>query len=912
MASPVPLATYRLQLTKDFGFDAAAALAPYLKSVGITHVYASPFLKARPGSTHGYDIVDHDRLNPELGGEQGFAHLSAALKQHGLGLILDFVPNHMGVGHADNAWWLDVLEWGQRSPYAMAFDIDWDALPHRRHPGVLIPILGLPYGDALQAGEIELRYDAASGSFAAWYADHKLPINPQRYSEMLRVIVSAADAGEEPAGRALLNLADGYAGLNAPSYREAPTLKQRLAAIDGDALVIARGLAAYRPDNEIGAAALHRLLERQHYRLAYWRVAFSAVNYRRFFDINDLAGLRVENPATFRATHSLVARLIEAGELQGLRIDHIDGLRDPAQYTRRLRQLIRKQGHRHPFYVVVEKILADGEPMPAFPGVAGTTGYEWLNVISRVLVEGEGLERLERSWRDFTGERSDFAAMLDAAKATVIETMLASEFTVLTRALSRIAAGHFSTRDYTVDRLRAALQRYVLKFPVYRTYVSAGGVRPDDRAAITAAIARARARWRAPDPEIFDFLRDTITLDLAGNPSYSAPRVRNFALKLQQFTGPLMAKALEDTTFYRYHRLLALNEVGGDPASEAIAVADFHARQERRARAGGGGLTATATHDTKRGEDARARILALSELADEWETCVRGWREKNALLAQHVDGERRPSLSHEYMLYQALIGAWPEWVDQDFIARMQAYALKAAREGKLETSWTSPNEGYEAGLTKFVGDLLDENSSGEFLASFAGFAARTALLGALNSLSQLALKALPPGVPDFYQGTELWDLSFVDPDNRRAVDFDRRRQMLETAPMAWADLAINWRDGRIKLALTLSLLRLRRDFVDVFGRGSYESLPVSGAHAGHVIAFSRSRKRQQIVVAVGRHFAALTDGGRHWPAQWDAAIGSDGAARYRDLLGSTSGPLQGELHAASLFAHVPVAVLLRL
>ena len=341
-----PLATYRLQLTKDFGFDDAAALAPYLKDLGVTHLYASPFLKARPGSTHGYDIVDHDRLNPELGGEEGFARLSAALKRNGLGLILDFVPNHMGVGHADNAWWLDVLEWGQHSPYAMAFDIDWDALPHRRHPGVLIPILGRPYGEALQAGEIALRYDAAAGSFAAWYVDHKLPINPQRYGEMLRTIVAAADAAEEPAGRALLALADDYRDPNAPSYREAPALKQRLAGIDGAAALIARGLAVYRPDSEAGTGALHRLLERQHYRLAYWRVAFSAVNYRRFFDINDLAGLRVEHPATFRAIHALVARLIAAGELQGLRLDHIDGLRDPAQYTRRLRQLIRKQGPR--------------------------------------------------------------------------------------------------------------------------------------------------------------------------------------------------------------------------------------------------------------------------------------------------------------------------------------------------------------------------------------------------------------------------------------------------------------------------------------------------------------------------------------------------------------------------------------
>ncbi len=342
-----------------------------------------------------------------------------------------------------------------------------------------------------------------------------------------------------------------------------------------------------------------------------------------------------------------------------------------------------------------------------------------------------------------------------------------------------------------------------------------------------------------------------------------------------------------------------------------MAVDEFHQRQQRRAEASAGGLTATATHDTKRGEDARARILALSELAGEWDDCVRGWHEKNALLARHVDGERRPSLSHEYMLYQALIGAWPETLDKDFIVRMQGYALKSAREGKLETSWTNPNEGYEAGLTAFVGDLLDENSSTEFLASFAAFAARTALLGALNGLSQLALKTLTPGVPDFYQSTELWDLSLVDPDNRRPVDFARRRHMLDQGPAKWADLAAHWRDGHIKLALTQNLLRVRRDYADMFRRGNYEPLPVSGPHADHVIAFTRGWKRQRIVVAIGRHFAPLTEGGRHWPQLWDAVIGTDAAARYQDLLGSVSGPLRGELPAAALFPHLPVAVLLR-
>jgi (1->4)-alpha-D-glucan 1-alpha-D-glucosylmutase len=915
MPPRIPRATYRLQLTKDFGFGNAAAIVPYLKQLGITHLYASPFLKARPGSTHGYDIVDHDRFNPELGGEQAFARLSEALEKNDLGLILDFVPNHMGVNHADNAWWLDVLEWGQQSPYAAHFDIDWKAIPHRRHPGVLVPILGRPYGDALQSGEIELRYHVADGSFAAWYADHKLPINPQRYREIIRAVVSAANEAGTPAGRQLMSLADDYRDPRTPSYREAPELKRQLSDINGAAALIERGLSAYRSDIDAGAVALHRLLERQHYRVAYWRVAISAVNYRRFFDINDLAGLRVENPATFKAIHTLVARSIENGQLQGLRLDHIDGLRDPAQYARRLRRLIGKNlkagQRRGPFYVVVEKILAEGESMPRLPGIAGTTGYEWLNTISRVLVDDRGLERLERTWRSFTAEPAEFPAILEAAKLRVIESMLASEFTVLTRALARIAAGHFATRDITLDRLRAALQLYVLEFPVYRSYVTAAGTSAEDRKIIEDAIARARARWHSADPEIFDFLRTAVTIDLVANSSYSAPRIRNFALKLQQFTGPLMAKAMEDTAFYRYHRLLALNEVGGDPAANGLSLEEFHRAQLTRAEAVPSGLTATATHDTKRGEDARARILALSELAEDWDAAVHSWREQNAPLVSQAGGHRCPSIGHEYMLYQALIGAWPSKLDSIFVGRMHAYALKAVREAKQETSWTNPNEAYEIGLKRFIARLLDSDTSSAFLASFEEFSRRTALLGALNGLSQLALKALLPGVPDFYQGTELWDLALVDPDNRRAVDFSLRQHTLGQLPVAWSHLRAHWSDGSVKLALTRELLHLRHRFADFFQRGAYEPLSVAGPHAKHVIAFARSWKRQRLIVAIGRHFAPLSEGGRRWPSGWDAAI-EQPAADYEPLIGSDASTRVSALSLAALFRDIPISILRRL
>lgn len=912
MLPVTPRATYRLQLTKDFGFDAAADLVPYLKRLGITHLYASPFLKARPGSLHGYDIVDHDQLNPELGGEEAFLRLSERLKTHGVGLILDFVPNHMGVGHADNAWWLDVLEWGQKSPYAGAFDIDWHALPHRRHPGVLLPILGRPYGDVLQAGEIELKYEAATGSFAAWYFTHKLPINPQRYSEILRTIVNAAPAADDPAGHALIVLAHDYRDPNTPSYRDASALKQRLAGIDGVAAVIERGLTAYR--GEAGAGTLHRLLERQHYRVAYWRVAFSSVNYRRFFDINDLAGLRVEDPKTFRAIHPLVMRLIAQDRLQGLRLDHIDGLRDPAQYTRRLSQLIRKvrreAGLPPDFYIIVEKILGEGEPMPRLPGVSGTTGYEWLNIISRVLVDGRGLALLETTWRNVTGERATFGEMLDAAKLRVIESMLASEFTVLARSLSRIAAGHFSTRDYTIDRLRLALQLHVREFPVYRTYATAAGIGAHDRQIVENAIARARARWQGPDPQIFDFLCDAITLDLIARGGYSAPRLRNFALKLQQFTGPLMAKALEDTAFYRHHRLLALNEVGGTPTAPALSVPAFHAIHQQRANTARQGLTATATHDTKRGEDARARLLALSEMPEEWDARVRDWFSRNAALVHRSSDRRWPSAAHEYMLYEALLGAWPGSVSPQFVKRMQSYALKAAREGKEQTSWTNPNADYEKALAAFIDGLLDPLRSPDFLSAFGIFAERVSLLGALNGLSQLALKILSPGIPDFYQGTELWDFSLVDPDNRRPVDFAAREALLAAFLPRWPDLAAQWRDGRIKLALTRALLRLRNAHAGLFERGVYEPLAVTGPDAAHVMAFRWKWNRMELAVLAGRHFASMTDGGRHWPASWRFDVGTLADGAHIDALSDDTSAIHAD-YCAELFSRMPVLVLFR-
>lgn len=914
MPSAVPIATYRLQLTASFDFDAAASIIPYLKALGISHVYASPFTKARKGSTHGYDVVNHTLINPELGGDAGFERFSETLKGHDLGLILDFVPNHVGVHFADNPWWLDVLEWGEASPHAVSFDIDWELLPYRARGGVLLPIIGSSYGKALESGEIELRYDAGEGSFSAWYFEHRLPIAPDRYGEILRAVVKEAAAEDNPAGKSILDLASRHHGLRRPNRKEAPAFKAELKDIEGGRELIDRGLAAYRagPDRPTQTLALHHLLERQHYKLGHWRLASSDINYRRFFDVNSLAGLRVEDATTFNVAHRLVRRLIAEGRLQGLRLDHIDGLRDPVQYFQRLSRLIRQANGKpaRSFYIVVEKILGDHETLHPFAGVEGTTGYETLNAITRVLASPIGLEALDETWRQISNMPPAPAPVLKAAKRRVLETLLTSEFTVLARLLGRIAAGHYSTRDFSADSLRQALELYVLNFPIYRTYLSAAGASADDRALISETIEKARAEWFAADEGIFDFLRDALTMDLArrGGAVHSEPRIRRFALKVQQFTGPLMAKSLEDTAFYRSHRLIALNEVGGEPSASALSSNAFHQLMNTRKRDWPHAMTTTATHDTKRGEDARARLVGLSEMAGEWTAAVARWKVLNAPHIITQGALRAPSVTFEYMLYQTLLGVWPLTLpDHTLTERLQAYAVKAAREAKQETSWLNPHEGYEAALGTFIERILDQSASSEFLDSLESLARRIALLGALNSLSQITLKAMMPGVPDFYQGTEFWDLSLVDPDNRRPVDFAGRVAVLKDVERPdWQSLCRHWPNGRVKLAWTRHLLKLRNELADVFAQGDYEPLEVSGPHRDHVIAFARRRGRHAVIAAVARWCAPLSEQGRTWP-RGDVFEGELHIEGY-SLQGAGRSD-KARVPLAVLFEHLPVAAL---
>ena len=913
MPSSLPLATYRLQLTSKFTFDDAAAVVPYLAELGISHVYASPFMWARAGSAHGYDVINHAALNPDLGGEDGFARLSQALAHANLGLILDFVPNHMAVHGADNAWWLDVLEWGRGSPYAPFFDIDWARIPYRPQPGVLLPLLGRPYAEALAAGEIDLRFDPQDGSFSAWYFDHRLPIAPQCYAGILRRIAGCVQSRDATLAAALRMLA--RQRIDTPEAGRA--LKSALAQRSGAADLIQSGLQAYRPDpKQPGApATLHRLLERQNYRLAHWQLASSDINYRRFFDINNLAALRVEYLTAFEAIHPLVLRLIGDGRLHGLRLDHIDGLWDPDQYCGRLQDAIARArpGRSEPFYTVVEKILEPDEALPPFPGIAGTTGYEWLNAISRVLIDRQGLEPLTQTWRGFTGERRPFAAILIEAKRYVIGNLLASEFMTLAQLLARIAAGHHSTRDFAPPRLRNALEAFVLQFPIYRTYIAADRVSAADRHIIAETIATTRGQG-PQDQEVFAFLQSLLTLDLIapGRRTHSRRRVLQFVGKLQQLTGPLMAKSLEDTAFYRDQAILALNEVGGRPDAGALSPTQFHDAMAERASSWPHGLTATATHDTKRGEDARMRLLALSELAPDWAAAALEWHRLNDSLARSACGSRAPSRAHEYLFYEALLGSWPSGkIDATFIERIQAFMLKAAREGKQQTSWLSPNPEYERALHAFIAGALEPDTA--FLAAAMPLADRTARLGALNSLSQLTLKAMMPGVPDFYQGSEFWDLSLVDPDNRRPIDFAARARALAQVEIVvdWEKLAQSWQDGAIKFALTRQLLHIRQQHQQLFEAGGHRPVLVNGPHQDHVIAFARIHAGNAIIVAVGRRFAQLTDGGRRWPraSDWNAELDLDGFHQI-EMLEPTSAPARFDRgHLSTLFATVPVAIL---
>jgi (1->4)-alpha-D-glucan 1-alpha-D-glucosylmutase len=904
-----PRATYRLQFHRGFTFRDAKDLVPYLDALGVSHVYASPITESRPGSTHGYDIIDHNRLNPEIGSEEDFRGLTAALQALGMGLIVDFVPNHMGIG-ADNAWWRDVLEWGEQSPFARYFDINWHALRADLEGRVLLPVLGEQYGVILERDEITLRFDPAEGSFSAWYFDHRFPISPRSYAAIL-----------ENGGGLLAGAAHDFAAIarmpTATARERGAELKRGLAdRARQPAVAAAIEMALQRfagcPSRPDSFGALHRLLEAQSYRISDWRVAAEEINYRRFFNVNDLAGLRMELPELFDETHRLVFALVERGDVLGLRIDHIDGLFDPQGYCERLQQ----RSHPPP-YVLVEKILARYEILPDWP-VAGTTGYDFINQVLAIFVDSEGEAAITRLYRRFAVRDETFDDVLYSCKKRIMQVNLASEMNVLAREFHLLAMLDRRTRDFTLNGMLAALEEVVAAFPVYRTYVSSRGASADDSRYIDWAIGQARKRWRGTDVSIFDFLRAILTGEAADPERDASPGgALHTAMHFQQVTGPVMAKAAEDTAFYRYVRLLALNEVGGDPRRFGMSVAAFHHLAQQRARQWPRAMVTTATHDTKRGEDARARLALLSEMPREWGRRVFQWLRLNRSRRSEIDGASVPDRNVEYLFYQALFGAWPpgltleDTVGVDSLAaRIESYMIKAVRERKLETSWSNPNADYEAALERYIRAVLDTSRPNPFLTEFHMFVAALARLGAITALAQLVLKLTVPGVPDIYQGGELWDFSLVDPDNRRPVDWCTRRALLKALDAAQPrDLARDWQDGHEKLFVTHRLLAVRRAHPELFAAGDYQPMEAAGGRAVHLCAFARCHGALCSVVAVPRLVYQLYRGGE--VADWgDAEIVLPPDGAWRDVFTGRLIEARERVAAAELFADFPVSVLI--
>jgi (1->4)-alpha-D-glucan 1-alpha-D-glucosylmutase len=918
-----PLSTYRLQLRRDFGFADARALVPYLHALGVTHCYTSPMLAALSGSDHGYDICDHGRLNPDLGSTEDHDAFVAELHRHGMGLIVDVVPNHMGVDPQQNPWWHDVLENGPASAYAHYFDIDWKPVKPELENRVLLAILGDQYGKVLERGDLRIVYD--DGRFGLQYGERRLPINPRTAAAILRHKLPALRAelsDEEAHVRELLSILTALDNLPpftetdperlAEGRREKEIARERLARLAADSPRVRRhvedALSAYngRPGDPGSFVLLHNLLERQPYRLSYWRTASHEINYRRFFDVNHLAGVRIEEPDVFAATHSLTLGLIEKGHIDGLRIDHPDGLFDPAAYFVRLREASPAAS----LYIVAEKILSRRESLPDWP-VQGTTGYNFLNDLNGLFIGAEHARKVRRAYQRFAAATLPFAEVLYRSKKLIMETAMSSELNVLAHELNRISESNWRSRDFTLNSLRDVLEEVVASFPVYRTYVSPAGWSATDREHIEAAVRQARQRNPAMEPSIFDFLREVLLPRgdapareedrfgerRVGYPPTDPDEVRrrlHFSMKFQQYTAPVLAKGLEDTAFFRYNVLLSLNEVGGHPDRIGCTPEDFHQANAARRANWPHEMIATSTHDTKLGEDVRARINALSELADDWRREVSRWARVNATNRTTVDGEPAPDRNDEYRFYQVLVGAWPEGAPPPappphaFVDRMRDYMIKAIKEAKLHTSWITDNQAYDDATARFVERTLTGPTAARFLPAFAPFQRRVAAIGVFNSLAQVVLKIASPGVPDFYQGCELWDLSLVDPDNRQPVDYERRRTLLAAIePSLCAcggigDLLRTPEDPRIKLLVTAASLRFRRQNPDLFLEGEYVPLAVDVPVAGGLFAFARVSSRACAVVVAPRLAARLVTAER--PLPLGADVWKESRVRVPDAL----------------------------
>jgi (1->4)-alpha-D-glucan 1-alpha-D-glucosylmutase len=869
----VPTSTYRLQIGRGFALDDARRLAPYLRKLGVGDVYASPLLAARSGSTHGYDVVDPTRLNPEVGGEESFEALAGELERLGMGLLLDIVPNHMAASD-QNPWWWDVLRHGRRSAYAEFFDIDWAAGGGQ----VLAPVLDGPFGEVLEAGQI--RIEVEGGEPLVRYFDQRFPVDPRSYEgatgDLTRCNGSPGDPGSFDALEALLN--------------------------------------------------------RQHYRLADWRIAAREIDYRRFFDISDLVSLRMEDPTVFEAWHALVLELVRRGQVAGLRVDHVDGLSDPAGYLRRLQAAIadRIGGDG---YVVAEKILGRDETLREDWPVAGTTGYEFADLAEGMFVDRRGAERIERAHATLAaagGRRPavelDFERLAAGCKRLVLDQLFAGEGGTLASQLHALSREDRMGRDLTEDDLRAALVEVMAWLPVYRTYTTAPPVADADRRVIDHAVREAARRLDPERRRAVSFVERVLTLDTATDADWDEVRAwLRLVMRWQRLSGPATAKGVEDTALYRWEGLLSRGEVGGDPSRPAIGVDEFHRHMRERRQRWPGALNAGSTHDSKRSEDARARLHVLSEMPDEWVRRVTRWRRMNRRHRRAVRGHGEvPDPSFDLHLYQSVVGVWP--LDPagraGAVSRLQDYAVKAARESKLHTSWLAPDPAYERGVRGWLRAVLGP-ANGPFRRDLETFVERVALPGAVNSLAAAVLRATVPGVPDVYQGCELWNLSLVDPDNRRPVDFELRRRLLEELDAGMADraalvreLARSWKDGRVKMHVVRELLRLRRAHPHLFAAGAYVPLAATGRRRGNVVAFARRRGRSWALTVVPRLTAGLgrarsfPTGFRAWPATV-IHLPSGAPDRWTNLF--TGEPIEsslGSIRLGDALAALPVAVLL--
>lgn len=883
----IPDATYRLQFNKRFTFNDAIKIIPYLKNLGVSHIYSSPILKARVGSMHGYDIIDHNCINPELGSLDDFYNFVNVLHQHEMGLILDIVPNHMGISK-NNKWWMDVLENGPSSEFACFFDIDWKPLKHELHSKVLIPVLGDHYGNIIHNGELRLQFNKEVGKLKLYYYEHEFPINPSSYPMILDyrtdVLVSRLGSSHldyyeylsiitEFDNLPKIKVVDSEKQLE--RIREKEVAFRRLATLSQkNPLVlefIQENLQDFESNKEdtVSCNRLHSLLEQQAYRLAYWRVSSDEINYRRFFDINDLAGLCVDNPIVFKYSHNFILDLVEEKLIDGLRIDHPDGLFNPGEYFVRLQYEISKRlnlpfkieydstdaSNTLPFYLVAEKILAPVENLPENWPVHGTVGYDYMNSICGLFIDKRNEKQFTKLYNRFVNKQTNFSELVKTCKKLIMKTSLNGELNVLSNYLNKISENYIQTRDYTLNSLREALVEVIAYFPVYRTYITKDEKSNKDVDYIKWAVGLAKKDNQSTDPSIFNFIEQVLLLEFEqDSQSDFYDQMLKFAMKFQQYTSPLMAKGLEDTTFYRFNRLVALNEVGGEPNHFGVSVNEFHYHNTRRLESFPHNMLSTSTHDTKRSEDTRVRICVLSEIPDEWQQTINKLSQINRSKKTKFHKTYIPSKNDEYLFYQTLFAIWPFYDVQPeeletIIERLEQYMLKAIREAKVNTSWVNINETYEEAICSFIRKVLSSPEKHLFWKEFFPLHKKIALAGFLNSLSQVVLKLTSPGMPDIYQGCEAWSYTLVDPDNRQNLDYESlSRTLYNTVSLEGKSIS----DTETKQFITAMTLNYRKDNPNLFAYGQYIPIEVKGSMANHIVAYARVDDSTQVIIVAPR------------------------------------------------------------